>query len=365
MHEAMDEDTRAIWANEASSKPRRSCPRAVPPRGEMTNTEDRETGWLSYIAFVILAIGAFFLMIRSDLLWTEHETVQRTSFHELSSWSQSWQVNSIQNDDPLALTSYFIEKDLPLPPVSTYRLVNICLHLFAAILLLKTLESLRIPVAFATAALFASYSAAVQILFWPGYRTELIAAMLILGASYFTTTNRSSRNFVLMCALSATAFLIHAGILVLPLVIAAMILLQSHVIRIEEFNRVLPVFSMALFIGIWTATGTQPKTSQTQREINAVSLMSQNLFFHLKQTFVPIYQALFYLFRAKQGYNLGVSNNLLHFILFIPFYALAIFNFNKAWARGMILGISAFLLSIIYWLGQSGLFIDGSCTHGT
>ena len=122
----MDEDTRAIWANEASSKPRRSCPRAVPPRGEMTNTEDRETGWLSYIAFVILAIGAFFLMIRSDLLWTEHETDQRTSFHELSSWSQSWQVNSIQNDDPLALTSYFIEKDLPLPSVSTYRLVNIC-----------------------------------------------------------------------------------------------------------------------------------------------------------------------------------------------------------------------------------------------
>ena len=94
------------------------------------------------------------------------------------------------------------------------------------------------------------------------------------------------------------------------------VMLKHRAIRIGDFNGVLPVFCLALFIGIWAATGSQPEKTESQSEINTISLMGQYLFFYLNQTFIPLDQALFYPLRAKQGYNVGTSNNILPFVLY-------------------------------------------------
>jgi tetratricopeptide (TPR) repeat protein len=47
-------------------------------------------------------------------------------------------------------------------------------------------------------------------------------------------------------------------------------------------------------------------------------------------------------------------------LLFIPFYILLAINFRETWARGILLGLTAYLLLIIYGLSQVGAFIDGS-----
>jgi tetratricopeptide (TPR) repeat protein len=119
----------------------------------------------------------------------------------------------------------------------------------------------------------------------------------------------------------------------------------------------LPLLCLALFIGVWTQ-GTSETTELELGERFGIS--AQNLHFYLKQALFPIELALFYTFDQTKGYNVGAQNNFLPFLLFIPLYTLVAMNIRKSWARGLLLGITAYLLLLLYGLSQTGTFIDGS-----
>lgn len=95
-------------------------------------------------------------------------------------------------------------------------------------------------------------------------------------------------------------------------------------------------------------------------ELNLLTKAGQQLYFYLKQCFLPLDLRLFHPFSSNQSYNIGVSNNLLSFLIFIPFYVVIGFNLRKQWARGLLFGVTGFLLLLIYGIFQNGAFIDGS-----
>ena len=55
-----------------------------------------------------------------------------------------------------------------------------------------------------------------------------------------------------------------------------------------------------------------------------------------------------------------MQNSFLPILLLIPFYILIAMNLRKTWARGLLLGLTAYLLLIFYGISQVGTFIDGS-----
>jgi tetratricopeptide (TPR) repeat protein len=59
----------------------------------------------------------------------------------------------------------------------------------------------------------------------------------------------------------------------------------------------------------------------------------------------------------------GAQSSLLPFLLFLPFYILIAINYKKPWARGLLLGLTAYLFLNFYGLTAMGAFLDGSLAH--
>lgn len=315
-------------------------------------------GFPRYAALIVLTLLAFAPILKSTLLWSEHDTVARTPYSSMEHWTEAWSFETIQQNNPFAISTYFFESYIPLAKPTAHRLLNLSLHLLAAILLLKVLEGLKLQGAYASALVFALHPAALQTLFWPGYRNELVGLVFILATLFFGIRNRNPGDFTLALLLTAVSSLIHPAALVIPLILGLCAFFQNKSFQLYHYNRVLPLFCIALFAGVWTHSGQAEQS--TPEEISAFTKAGQNLYFYLQQTFLPFDLSLFYPFSAKQSYNVGAANSLLAFVIFIPLYLLIALNYRKHWAKGLLLGLTSFLLLLLYGIFQSGRFIDGS-----
>jgi hypothetical protein len=317
----------------------------------------KPAGWLAYTVLVLLTVASYSPIFLSGLAWSEYDQVERSPYQSMEVWTDSWLPEIIRAEDPFTLSTYFIEQKIPFSQPVTHHAINLLLHITAAILLLKNLEALKLPAAFSAALVFALHPTALQTIFWSGYREELIGLILILAALYFGIQNRNARDFLLLTMICAIAYISHPAALVLPLLLGLCIFYQNGSFKPIEYNRLLPLLCLALFIGVWTQ-GTSATTELELGERFRIS--AQNLHFYLKQALLPFEPALFYPFNQTREYNVGAQNNFLPFLLFIPLYTLVAMNIRKSWARGLLLGLTAYLLLILYGLSQTGTFIDGS-----
>jgi len=330
---------------------RRSRPKATPPK---------PAGWLAYIALILLTVTSYAPIFISGFVWSEYDQVERSPYQSMESWTEAWAPEMVRGEDPLTLTSYFIEQTIPFDPVITHHAINLLLHITAAIFLLKTLEALKLPAAFSAALVFALHPSALQTIFWSGYREELVGLVMILAALFYGVHNRSARDFFMLIVISVIGYTLHPATLLLPLVLGLCIFYQNASFQLKDYNRLLPLLCLALFIGVWTQGG---RTGLEVELSERLGIYAQNLFFYLKQALLPVELALFHPFDQSKGYSVGAQHSSLPFLLFIPFYVLIAINYRKSWARGVLLGLTAYLLLIIYGLSQAGAFIDGSLAH--
>jgi len=339
-------------ADERDAAPvRRSHSKAAPPK---------PAGWLAYLALILLTIGSYAPIFTSELVWSEYDEVERSPYQSMESWTEAWTPDIVRAEDPFTLTSYFIEQKIPLDPAITHHAINLLLHIVAAILMLKTLDALKLPAAFSASLIFALHPSVLQTIFWSGYREELVGLIFILAALYFGVRNRSAGDFLALMLISAIGNILHPATLMLPLLLGLCIFYQNGFFHLKDYNRMLPLLCLALFIGVWTQGGS---TGEDIAFGDRLGIYSQNLFFYLKQALAPIELGLFHPFDQSKGYSVGAQHSFLPFLLFIPFYVLIAINFKKSWARGILLGLTAYLLLIIYGISQKGAFIDGSLAY--
>ena len=317
----------------------------------------KPVGWLAYIALILLTVISYSPIFLSSLIWSEYDQVERSPYQSMDIWTEAWSLEMIRTEDPITLSSYFIEQKIPFEPSNVHHAINLLLHITAAILLLKNLEALELCAAFPVALLFALHPTALQTIFWSGYRDELIGLILILAALYFGIHNRNTRDFIIHTILCVIAYISHPATLVLPMLLGLCIFYKNGSSDFKDYNRLLPLFCLALFIGVWT----QGYSITTELEFGErLGISSRNFFFYLEQAFFPYEKALFYPLYKSNGYSLGAHNGFLPILLIIPFYILAAMNLRKKWARGLLLGLTAYLLLIFYGICQAGTFIDGS-----
>lgn len=328
-------------------------------RPSRRHRQPKPTGPRGYLAILVLAILVFAPMLQSDLLWTEHDQVERTPYTSMERWTEAWTIESIRDNDPLTLTSLFAEELLPLPPGTRHRAINLTLHLIAAFLLLKILEALKLPGALAATLVFTLHPSVVQTLFWAGYRHEITALVLILLAIYFGLRNRNTADFLLMLGLTVIASMAHPAALALPLILGLCIFYREKRFNLADYNRLLPLFCAVVFIGAWNNSGAQE--SPGQDAWSPLSILGTNLFFYLRQSLLPIELALFHPLGANEDFALGAESSILPVLAFLgPVYLIALFNYRKKWARGGLLGISACVALLAHRAGETGSFIDGT-----
>jgi tetratricopeptide (TPR) repeat protein len=328
--------------------PRQSRSKATPPKA---------AGWLAYTALILLSLACYSPIFLSGLLWSEYDQIERSSYQSMEAWTDAWTLEIIRTEDPITLNSYFIEQKIPFAPSVTHHAINLLLHIAAAILLLKNLEALKLSAAFSAALVFALHPTVLQTIFWSGYREELIGLILILAALYFGLRNRNLSDFMILTVICVIAYISHPAGIVIPLLLGLCIFQQNRSFKLKDYNRLLPLLCLALFIGVWT----QGSSAVTELEWGErLGISTQNLFFYLKQALFPFELALFHPFDQSKAFSVSAQSSFLPLLLFIPFYILVTINFRKTWARGILLGLTAYLLLVIYGLSQVGAFIDGS-----
>ncbi|MEO0510169.1 MAG: hypothetical protein AAF065_09955 [Verrucomicrobiota bacterium] len=318
----------------------------------------RKTGIKGYLTIILLGVLAFAPIFMSELLWTEYDSVERSVYQSMEDWTDAWTLENIRYEDPITISSFFAENVLPIPAAQVHRAINLLLHLTAAFLLLKILEALELAGALAASLVFTLHPVVLQTLFWPGYRNELVGLILIFLSVYFGIKNRNATDFVAMLLISALAAMVHSAALTIPLIIFFCILYRKDNFRLEDYNRLLPVFCLLVLIGVWTHA--EVKAEELEEGVTFPILVGGNLYHYIRQSLVPLQLALFHPFRGGIGFSVGATNSLLPVLLFVPFYILIAVNYRQRWARGLLLGLSSFLLLLIYGLTQTGRFIDGT-----
>jgi hypothetical protein len=330
-----------------------------PRRKKKASTAPTTAGTKAYLLLIVLVLAVFSPLLSSDLIWSEHDTVERSNYKSMEHWQEAWSIQNIRTHDPISPTTYFLEEAIPLPRGPLHRSINLLLHLCAAILLLKNLEALKFPAALAATLVFALHPSTVQTIFWSGYRTELIGLILILSALYFGVRNRSASDYAYTVLLTIIAILVHPAALGIPLIIALTIVYSAKHHELQSYNRVLPLLCICLFMGVWIHGGGTEITSELTAS-DRLNQAGQNMSFFTRQALIPVNLALFHPFKAAETHSVGSEMSLLPFFLFIPFYVLIAFNIRKIWSRALLLGLTSYLVLIIYAVNQPGQFISGA-----
>lgn len=304
-------------------------------------------------------------MLQSPILWSDYDIVERSSYQNMERWQEAWTLNAIRSENPLSVTSYFLESSLPIDPAIAHRLINLALHLVAALLLLRVLEALKLPGAFTATLIFALHPALTQTLFMWGYRHELIGLISILLALHCGIKRRNGFEYVLALVLTMVAGILHPAAAAIPVILALIVYLKKHTIHASDFNSVMPLLCVSILTAAWahSAPSTETAPPVLNSTLDWSTHAGQNLFFYLGRTLNSGTPALFYPYNFSSLQSHSLEANLLPFCVLLPFYALALFQFRKRWSRGLLLGLTAFLALLTPALFSVGYNFDGLQAH--
>lgn len=338
---------------QSGRKRRTKQPNAAPPRARLR----------AYLALILLVVLVFSPLLSSDLLWPDYDSVERSPYESMTNWQAAWSLESVRQNDPLSISSYFLEQTIPLPSAAVHHGINILLHLLAAILLLKSLQALKLPAAFSATLVFALHPATIQALFWSGYRTEIIGLIVILTALFFGIRNRGPADYVATLLFATLGCLIHPAAYAIPLILALIIFYQLQKAQLKDFNRVLPLICVSLFLSVWAAGSADTAGTETISQFDAAEQLSQagqNMSFLTRQALLPFDPGLFHPFKPASTDGTVDQINLITVVLLMPLIGIIACNLGKTWSRAILLGLGSYLLLSLYGVSQNGHFIDGT-----
>ena len=315
---------------------------------------------LNYFYILLLSFFAFSPLMQNSLLWNEYDTVNRSSFPTLDSWTSIFTFSVFLNDNPIALISYFIEGLIPLPEAFTHRLINILLHSSAAMLLFRLLNRMHISGAFLTTLIFTVHPVTVQTIFWPGYRSIIIVLCLALWCLYLALDRKNKGIPRLAFWLSGLTAILHPIALIIPLVLFLQSLAKNKKFKLENFKKIIPyiviVFAISILSKIFEGLSSNSLNLIATESNEQMPNFSYQLFEYLMIIYFPFGSAFF-----------NPINNQTFFLLhLIPYFFLLItslvlfFTRNFIWSRLLTMGVSLFSALLAYACSQNGLFLDGS-----
>ena len=161
--------------------------------------------WLLGFLLLVVTLIAYQQVWHAGFIWDDDAHVTKPGLRSLDGLVRIWtQVGATQQYYPFVYSVFWVEYKLWGESPLGYHLVNVLLHFFSALLLVKILRQLKIPGAWLAAALFALHPVEVESVAWISELKNTLSGVFYFGAALaylgFDRT-RSARNYFLALGL--------------------------------------------------------------------------------------------------------------------------------------------------------------------
>jgi protein O-mannosyl-transferase len=158
--------------------------RAARQTRERSSPRRRWTAGAALLA--VLTLAAYLPALQGGFVWDDDDYVsENAALRTPAGLAAIWlQPGAVPQYYPLTFTSFWIEYRLWGLDPAGYHAVNLVLHVLAALLLWRVLLVLRLPGAWAMAALFALHPVQVESVAWITERKNVLSGVLYLAALF-------------------------------------------------------------------------------------------------------------------------------------------------------------------------------------
>ncbi len=217
-----------------------------------------ERGWLKGVLLVTAVAFAYQPAWQAGFIWDDDAHVTRPELRSLDGLARIWiQLGATHQYYPLVHSVFWVEHRLwgNWPPA--YHLVNILLHAFSALLLVKVLQQMKIPGAWLAAALFALHPVQVESVAWVSELKNTLSGVFYLGAALvYLRFDRDRRrgSYALALGLFLLGLMSKTVIATLPAVLLVVFWWQrGRLSWRRDVVPLIPFFVAGVVAGLFTA----------------------------------------------------------------------------------------------------------------
>jgi tetratricopeptide (TPR) repeat protein len=326
--------------------------------------------WAAVLA--LIALVAFWPAINGTFLWDDDQYVtQNRALLDPSGLKQIWKIppGTIQYY-PLTFTVFWIEHQIWGNNSLGYRVVNLLLHAGGAVVLWRILRRLKIPGAWAAAAIWAVHPLQAESVCWISECKNVLSGVLALGSVLFylefaglydpasqrRTWNLTAdwQSYAISAGFFLLAMLAKSAVVLLPVAILVILWWKGRL----SFSRILGTVPM-LIISIALAWETSRLETDPSGPVGASGpawqlsiaqrflISGRDFWFYIGKLLLPIHQSFIYPRIVPSPHDAGEWLYLFAAIIVL----IALFVSAKKFGRGPLSAALCYLLPIFPALG--------------
>ena len=215
-------------------------------------------GWLLGLLLVVATLVAYQPAWNGKPVWDDEEHLTKPELRSLEGLARIWtQLGEAPQYYPLVHSVFWVEYKLWGDSTLGYHLVNILLHAFSALLLLKILQQLAVPGAWLAAAIFALHPVQVESVAWITELKNTLSGVFYLGSALaYLSFDRTRRMkfYVVALMLFGLGLLSKTVIATLPAALLVVFWWKRGRLSWQRDMRPLaPFFVAGIVAGLFTA----------------------------------------------------------------------------------------------------------------
>jgi tetratricopeptide (TPR) repeat protein len=218
----------------------------------------RRHDWLLGFCLLAVTLIAYQPVWHAGFIWDDEAHVTRAELRSLNGLARIWtQLGATQQYYPLVHSVFWVEHKLWGDSPLGYHLVNVLLHVFSALLLVKILRQLNIPGAWLAAALFALHPVEVESVAWVSELKNTLSSVFYLGAALAYLgfdRNRSRMSYAIALGLFLLGLMCKTVIASLPGALLVVFWWQRGTLSWRrDMLPLIPFFIAGMVAGLLTA----------------------------------------------------------------------------------------------------------------
>jgi tetratricopeptide (TPR) repeat protein len=260
--------------------------------------------WLVGFLLVAVTIIAYQPVWHAGSIWDDDKHITSPALRSLNGLARIWtQPGATQQYYPLVHSAFWAEHKLWGDATAGYHWVNILLHAFSALLLVKILRQLKIPGAWLAAALFALHPVEVESVAWISELKNTLSGVFYLSAALAYLgfdQNRNRGNYAAALGLFLLGLMSKTVIASLPAALLVVFWWQRGKLSWKrDVLPLIPFFIAGIGAGLFTAWVERKFLGAEGAEYNfsiieRFLIAGRAIWFYLGKLFWPVDLAFIY-----------------------------------------------------------------------